>query len=243
MACFFFPLLCATFIYFSHNLSVLESFNVPVGRLFAIDNKFFEFFCGFQGAMACLLTAFIGPGLVSPDLTNGALPLYFYRPFSRAEYVAGRLTLLWYFLSLVTWFPGLIVWGIQAELAGWEWTRQNLWIAGSIFAGLFIWDLFLSLMALALSAWVKWQIAAGGLILGVLFAGAGFGAAVNSIVRTNYGSLIDLRQVIAVIWSQMFRNEQSTNVPVEQAWMALAAASAICLWLLTRRVKAFEVVK
>ena len=243
MACFFFPLLCATFIYLSHNLSVLESLNIPVGRLFQIDNKFFEFFCGFQGAMACLLTAFIGPGLVSPDLSNGALPLYFYRPFSRTEYIGGKLTLLIYFLSLVTWFPGLIVFGIQAELAGWHWTRDNAWIAASIFVGLFIWDVFLALMALALSAWVKWRIAAGGLILGVLFAGAGFGAAVNAIVRTNYGSLLDLRQVIAVIWSQMFRNEQSTNVPVPQAWIALAIASAICLWLLTRRVKAFEVVK
>ena len=240
MACFFFPLLCATFIYLSHNLSVLEALNVPVGRLFSIDNKFFEFFCGFQGGMACLLTAFIGPGLVAPDLANGALPLYFYRPFTRAEYVVGKLSLLLYFLSLVTWFPGLLVFGIQAELAGWHWTRENAWIAGSLLGGLLIWDVFLALMALALSAWVKWRIAAGGLILGVLFAGAGFGAAVNSIVRTNYGSLFDLRQVIAVIWSQMFRNEQSTNVPVEQAWMALAAASAICLWLLTRRVKAFE---
>jgi ABC-2 type transport system permease protein len=243
MACFFFPLLCATFIYLSHNLSVLEALNVPVGRLFSIDNKFFEFFCGFQGGMACLLTAFIGPGLVAPDLANGALPLYFYRPFTRAEYVVGKLSLLLYFLSLVTWFPGLLVFGIQAELAGWHWTRENAWIAGSLLAGLLIWDVFLALMALALSAWVKWRIAAGGLILGVLFAGAGFGAAVNAIVRTNYGSLFDLRQVIAVIWSKMFRNEQTTNVPVEQAWAALSVGAAICLWLLTRRVKAFEVVK
>jgi ABC-2 type transport system permease protein len=243
MACFFFPLLCATFIYVSHNLSVLEALNIPAGRLFQIDNKFFEFFCGFQGAMACLLTAFIGPGLVAPDLANGGLPLYFCRPFSRSEYVIGKLSLLLYFLSLVTWFPGLIDFGVQAELAGWQWTKENAWIAASMLGGLLLWDLFLSLMALALSAWVKWRIAAGGLILGVLFAGAGFGAALNAIVRTNYGSLLDLRQVIAVIWSQLFRNELSTNVPVGEAWMSLAAASAICLWLLTRRVKAFEVVK
>jgi ABC-2 type transport system permease protein len=243
MACFFFPLLCATYIYLSHNLSVLESLNVPVGRLFQVDNRFFEFFCGFQGAMACLLTAFIGPGLVSPDLANGALPLYLCRPFSRVEYVIGKLSLLLYFLSLVTWFPGILVFAIQSELAGWQWTRENAWIGGSILAGLLIWDLFLALMALALSAWVKWKIAAGGLILGVLFAGAGFGAAVNAIVRTNYGSLLDLRQVIAVVWSQLFKNEQTTNVPVGQAWAAIAVASAICLWLLAKRVKAFEVVK
>jgi hypothetical protein len=98
-------------------------------------------------------------------------------------------------------------------------------------------------MALALSASVKWSIAAGALILGVLFAGGGLAAAVNSIVRTNYGSLLDLRQVMSVIWSQMFRDEQASNLPVSQAWDALAVASVLCLWLLARRVKAFEVVK
>ncbi|HYK58074.1 MAG TPA: hypothetical protein VEV85_01470 [Bryobacteraceae bacterium] len=243
MACFFFPVLCAVFVYASHNLSILESLNIPASRIFQINNQFFEFYCGFQGGMACLLTAFIGPGLVAPDLANRALPLYFSRPFGRAEYVAGKMSLLLYLLSLITWIPGLFVFGVQAELAGWHWTRDNVWIAGSLLAGLIIWDLFLALMALALSASVKWSLAAGALILGVLFAGGGLAAAVNSIVRTNYGSLLDLRQVMSVIWSQMFRDEQATNVPVGQAWIALAAAAAICIWLLARRVKAFEVVK
>jgi ABC-2 type transport system permease protein len=243
MACFFFPVLCAVFVYVSHNLSVLDSFNIPSGRIFKIDNQFFEFYCAFQGGMACLLTAFIGPGSVAPDLANRALPLYFSRPFGRAEYVAGKMSLLLYFLSLITWIPGLFVFGVQAELAGWQWTRDNAWMAWSLLAGLLLWDLFLALMALALSASVKWSIAAGALILGVLFAGGGLAAAVNAIVRTNYGSLLNMRQVISVIWSQMFRDEQATNVSAGQAWMALAAASAICVWLLTRRIKAFEVVK
>ena len=243
MACYFFPLLCSVFIYVSHNVTFLQTFNIPTTSLFKINNTFFEFFCAFQGGMACLLTAFVGPGLVAPDLANGALPLYFYRPFSRAEYVLGKMSLLLYFLSLITWFPGLIVFLIQSSLAGWQWTRDNAWILGSLLLGLAIWDVFLALMALALSAWVKWRIAAGALILGVFFAGAGFGAAVNAIVRTTYGSLLDLRQVISVIWSQMFRDPATTGPSAAEAWMALAAAAALCLWLLTRRVKAFEVVK
>ncbi|HLH44799.1 MAG TPA: hypothetical protein VKV74_17560 [Bryobacteraceae bacterium] len=243
MACFFYPILCAVFIYASHNLSILENLNIPAGRIFQINNQFFEFYCGFQGGMACLLTSFIGPGLVAPDLANRALPLYFSRPFGRVEYVAGKMSLLLYFLSLITWIPGLFVFGVQAELAGWQWTRDNAWIAGSLLAGLITWDLFLSLLALALSASVKWSVAGGALILAVLFAGGGLAAAVNSIVRTSYGSLLDPRQAMSAIWSQMFRDEQAANISATQAWIALAAASALCLWLLARRVKAFEVVK
>jgi ABC-2 type transport system permease protein len=242
-ACFFYPLGCAVFIYFSHNLSFLQSLNIPTGRLLQINAGFFQFFCSFQGGMAYLLTAFVGPGLVAPDLANNALPLYFSRPFSRAEYTAGKLTVLIALLSAITWVPGVLLFLIQASLAGWTWTRDNLWIAGSIFAGLLVWDVVLSLIAVALSAWVKWRIAAGALILGVFFAGAGFGAALNSIVGTQEGSLLDLRAIISVIWAKLFRDPAATAVPASQAWIALGVACTICVAMLAKRVRPFEVVK
>jgi ABC-2 type transport system permease protein len=243
VACFFYPLGCAVFIYLSHNLTFLQTFNIPIGQALSINARFFQFFCGFQSALAYLLTAFVGPGLVAPDLANNALPLYFCRPFTRTEYVLGKMSVLMILLSLITWVPGLLLFLIQSSLAGSEWLHSNLWIAGAIFGGLFLWDVVLSLIALALSAWVKWRIAAGALILGVFFAGAGFGAAINSIVRTKYGGLIDLAQVMSNIWAKMFRDDAVPDVPVADSWAVLALVCALCLWLLARRVKAFEVVK
>jgi ABC-2 type transport system permease protein len=244
VACFFFPLGCAAFIYASHNLSFLTAMNVPVGRLFQVNATFFQFFCGFQSGMAVLLTAFVGPGLVAPDLANNALPLYFCRPFTRAEYVFGKMSLLLALLSLITWVPGLLLFLIQSSLAGADWAGQNSWMATSIFAGLLIWDVVLCLIALAISAWIKWRIASGGAILAVFFAGAGFGTAVNAIVRTQYGSLFDLRKVIGLVFSQLFRETLATTaVPVSDAWTALAVTCVVCLWLLSKRVRAFEVVK
>ena len=75
------------------------------------------------------------------------------------------------------------------------------------------------------------------------FAGAGFGTAVNAIVRTNYGSLFDLRKVIGLIFSVMFRDTAVQPVPVSDAWTALALTCVISLWLLSKRVKAFEAAK
>ena len=132
-----------------------------------------------QGVLALLLTAFVGPSLISPDLANGGLALYLSRPFSRAEYVAGKMTVLLVLLSLITWVPGLLLYAIQASCTGWTWIRPNLWLAGSIVLGPLIWILVLSLIALALSAWVKWRIAAGACVLGLHFVGAGFAEAIN----------------------------------------------------------------
>ena len=60
---------------------------------------FFFAILTFQGSLAFLLTAWVAPVLVSPDLVNGALPLYLSRPFTRVEYVLGKATVLVTLLS------------------------------------------------------------------------------------------------------------------------------------------------
>lgn len=243
MACFFYPLGLTAYIYLAHNLSLFESLGVPAARVFTIEPAVFLYYCWVQGALAYVLTAFVGPNLVSPDLVNNALPLYFCRPFTRAEYVVGKMSVLVFLLGIITWIPGLILFVIQASLEGWTWTTQNLWIAWGLFAGLFVWSVVLSLIALAMSAWVKWKIAAGALVLGVFFVGAGLGTAINQIIRTDAGSYLNLPEVMFTIWGGLFRVDPGTGISGGSSWVCLAIVCAICLWLLTRKVRAFEVIK
>lgn len=242
-ACAIYPIGAAGFIYIAHNLSFLKALNVNAGNFLEVNEKFFVYYCNFQGAMAYLLTALVGPSLVSPDLTNNAMPLYLCRPFTRSEYVLGRMTVVMYLIAWITWIPGLVLFGIQADMAGWDWTKDHFWIAWGVFFGLFVWSVILSLIALAISAWVRWKIAAGGLILGVFFAGAGFGAAINAVMRTHNGSLIDIVQMMATAWGQLFHYDTGNGISAAQAWAVLAVVAVISLWLLSRRVRAFEVVK
>jgi ABC-2 type transport system permease protein len=242
-ACAIYPVGAAAFIYIAHNVSFLKAINPQAGNLLEVNEKFFVYYCNFQSAMAYLLTAIVGPSLVSPDVTNNAMPLYLCRPFTRTDYVLGRMTVLLYLLAWITWIPGMILFAIQADMAGWEWTKTHLWIAWGLFAGLFVWTVILSLIALAISAWVRWKIAAGGLILGVFFAGAGFGAAINAVMRTHNGSLIDIAQMMATAWGQLLRYDTGNSITATQAWIVLGIVSVLSLWLLSRKVRAFEVVK
>jgi ABC-2 type transport system permease protein len=242
-ACLCYPLACVVFIYISNNPAFQLLLNINDPSQVAIDGRFFYFYCVIQGAMAYLLTAVVGPGLVSPDLVNGAMQLYFCRPFSRAHYVIGKLVVLMLLLSFITWIPGLILFSIEASFAGWAWVDANLWLGMGIFIGLGVWIALLSLMALAFSAWVKWRIAAGALVLGVVFAGAGLGAVINGVLRTQLGSLIDLTQVAHTVWSDLFRYDSGTEMSVPQAWFVLGAVGALSLWMFIRRVRAFEVIR
>ena len=242
VVCFFYPLACALMIYLSHSASFLQQLGVPAGVL-SIDNKFFFHFISVQGGFAFLLTAFAGPGLISPDLANGALPLYFCRPFSRAEYVLGKSSVLAILLSQITWVPGLVLFAMQASLAGASWTWSNLWIAGSLILSSLIWIAILSLISMALSAWVKWRIVAGALLLGVMFFGAGFAQAINGVMRIESGHFFDVVYLMGTVWNALFQVDAEHAIPVAQAWVALLIYCAICLGLLMRKVRAYEVIR
>lgn len=241
--CALYPIGAAGFIYIAHNVSFLKALNPNAGDLLEVNEKFFVYFCTFQSALANLLTAIVGPSLVSPDVTNNAMPLYLCRPFTRTEYVLGRMTVVMCLLAFITWIPGLILFAIQANMAGWDWTKTHLWIAGGVFAGLFTWTVVLALIALSISAWVRWKIAAGGLILGVFFVGTGFGAVINAVMRTHNGSLIDIGQMMATATDRMLHYDTGNSITLTQAWTVLGIVCVICLWLLSRKVRAFEVVK
>ena len=105
--CLFYPFTCLAFIYLLHSPAFLTQFGMESALSVRIDGRFFYFYCVVQGALAYLLTAYLGPGLVSPDLANGAMPLYFCRPFSRFEYASGKACVLLLLLSFITWIPGL----------------------------------------------------------------------------------------------------------------------------------------
>ena len=78
-----FPCCALLGIYANDHLSAFSFLGQRSGPLFVIDGKYFLIYMIVQGALAFILTSFIGPGLVSPDLANGALTLYLCRPLSQ----------------------------------------------------------------------------------------------------------------------------------------------------------------
>jgi ABC-2 type transport system permease protein len=228
---------------------------LQIRDLIEINARFFLNFLGVQSMMAFFLAAFVGPGQISPDLANNALPLYLARPFSRSEYVLGKLSVLLILMSIMTWIPGLLLFILQASLEGNGWFGQNLRIAGALFFGAWIWILLLSLLALALSAWVKWKPMAGGLLFGVFFVAAGFGGAINGIMRTQWGNLLNLSHLIGAVWASLFEQPMhrgtgavffrvhGDETPIWCCWVALLAICGLCLYLLSRKIRGAEVVR
>jgi ABC-2 type transport system permease protein len=131
--CFVPFLIEASAIYIAYSPAARALLDISSAGDFVRKPDFFFATLTFQGALAFLLTAWVAPVLVSPDLVNGALPLYLSRPFTRAEYVLGKATVLLTLLSAITWVPGLVLYALEAGLAD-GWGTQNIRIAAAVFA-------------------------------------------------------------------------------------------------------------
>jgi ABC-2 type transport system permease protein len=248
VACFGWPIACALYIYAVNNLDILKPLGIRVGPVsLEVGEKYFLNFLYVQGLIfAFFTTLFVGPGLVSPDLRNNALPLYFSRPLTRAEYIAGKALVLALVLSLMTWVPGLLLWLFQAVLAGGSWWSDNLHLAIGVFVGSWLLIAVLTLLALAISALVKWKPLAGAVLFAVFVAGSPFGLAMNALLDTQWGRLVDLNHLVQTAWSWMLGTTVSDEIGDLPPWAAIVVLGLVCagcLLLLKRRVRAYEVVR
>ncbi len=244
--CFLVPFVGLLYIYLCNNLSVLSFLQVPESELkefFAIGKTFFYRGMWMQGAASFVLVFLVGPAVVAPDLRNNGLALYLSRPFARSEYVLGKLSVLLILLSSITWVPGLLLFGFQS-IEDPKWFAPHLGLVFAILVGSWTWILFLSLLALTISAWVKWMPVARIAMIVLFFVSIGFANAINEMLDTWWGTLISAWYPIASIWISLFGMSPSDDVPPAAAsWAALAVGSVICLWLLSRRIRAYEVVR
>jgi hypothetical protein len=120
----------------------------------------------------------------------------------------------------------------------------HLSLAFAIFVGSWVWILFLSLLALTISAWVKWMPVARIAMIVLFFVSIGFANAINEMLDTWWGTLISAWYPMASIWDNLFGIVPSDDLPPPGAsWAALIVGSALCLWLLSRRIRAYEVVR
>ncbi|QOY88811.1 ABC transporter permease subunit [Paludibaculum fermentans] len=243
------PLLCGMFIYLSNHLEIFASLTNNRGqdgglaKFMEINARFFLIFMNAQSVFSVMLAAMAGPGLIAPDLANNALPLYLSRPLTRKDYVLARLLVLVGLLSTVTWIPGLTLFGIQSGMAGWSWMMDHLRMAGALLLGFFLWILMVSLVALACSAYVKWKIVAGALVLGFFFVTAGVASMVNAVFRVDWGVLLNPAKAMYVVWSDML----GADPPDGPGSLACAAALLVLVGLLglvlERKLRPVEVIK
>ena len=251
LLCFVPAFISLAIIYIMNNDVVrmlLSAGHGPTQPPIAINERFFYGILQAQCWPALVLTAWIGPKVISGDLANDALPIILSHPISRVEYVLAKVSVLWAFLAAVTVIPTTVLFLFQSYMSAVPWGAGHIRILLGMFAGCVLWISFLALLALAVASWVKWRIVATGMIFAAIFVPAGMGTVFDAVMRTNWGNAINIPLMMSTLWRRLLAVQvPSFFVRNELPSIALLISLAVMMWLcvmaLNARIRAREVVR
>jgi hypothetical protein len=143
----------------------------------------------------------------------------------------------------------LLLFSLQSGLAmdGWIWS--HLWMVVPIVLCSAIWILMLSLLSLAVSAWVKLRIVATGVTFILFFVPTGLGEMLNAIIGTKWGMLLNFSYMFRLILVKAFHEREGLvgrawdEIPVPAAWGVLILVCFLSLVILNARLHARESVR
>jgi ABC-2 type transport system permease protein len=230
------------FVFLHHNLHALDILDIRPGDLVPVNHRFFYGLFQVQATLAFLVAVVVAPTLISADLAHNALPLYFSRPLSRTQYIAGKVLVVAVLMSVVTWVPDVLLVLLQTAFEGMSWFGAYGWLLGSVVAAGLSWALLVSVVAVALSAWLKWKPVASGALVALFIVPTAFAEMAAELFGTHWTYLLSLSRVSETVGASLFRRTLDPVPPVWAAWLVGLVALAAALALLRWRVHAYEVV-
>jgi ABC-2 type transport system permease protein len=251
--CLLFPLflICALYIY--HNLELLVQMEVVLSELAEIDGSLVAIVMQMpQNFLLFFLILAIGPTMISPDLRNNAMPLILSRSITKTNYIGGKMLVLIVLGSLISWVPGLLLFFVQSFLAGDGWMLVNWHIPFASIITSLTWIISLTLLAFAISAFVKWKAMARIFFFSVIMITSILAQVIRELFGGVSGYLIDLNSALQLVMISTYNADSALiafssdvpvpDLPVQVALLQFLIFSAVCLILLTRRIRAFQVV-
>jgi ABC-2 type transport system permease protein len=218
--------------------------NFPQMALLAPTAKTFREFLEQQDFFVFIITIYVGAGLIANDRRANALQIYLSKPLLRSEYIAGKAAVLFSFLMLVTWLPGVVLLLIQVMFAGsFAFLKANLFLFPAITVAALLQALLATFTMLALSSLSKSSRYVGILYAGIIFFTAAIYGAMYAITggstKLSYLSLgANLSQVVDVI----FRLPPRYATPWQVSLTVVIGLVVLSISVLERRVRGVEVV-
>jgi ABC-2 type transport system permease protein len=217
--------------------------NFPQASMLAPDAKMFRDFLEQQDFFVFIITIYVGAGLIASDRRANALQIYLSKPLLRAEYIAGKAAILFFFLMLVTWLPAILLLFLQVMFKGsFEFLRANLFLFPAITVATLLQALLATFTMLALSSLSKSSRYVGILYAGILFFTAAIYGAMYAITGSTKMAYLSLGANLAQVVDVIFRVPPRYSTPWSVSLIVILGLVALSISVLERRVRGVEVV-
>jgi len=221
--------------YFATTLAQ-ASFLAPSGETF-------REFLDQQGIWVFFVTIYVGAGLIANDRRANALQLYLSKPMTSAEYIAGKLAILFLFLVAVTFLPAMLLLITQALLAGnLTFTRNNLYLVPAITLYSLAQVLLAATTMLALSSLSKSSRFVAVMYAGLFFFTTALFQTLRGITGRSTFAWLSPGASLQQLGDVIFRLEPRYQLSPAIAGLAVLVMIAGSMLILMRRVRGVEIV-
>jgi ABC-2 type transport system permease protein len=217
---------------------------VQAASVLGVKAETFREFLEQQSPFVFFVTIYVGAGLIANDRRANALQVYLSKPLTRAEYVAGKLAILFLFLTGVTLLPAIMLLFVQIMFAGsFTFVRQNLFLLPAITLFSLIQVLLASMTMLALSSMSKSSRFVGIMYAGLMFFTSALFNAVRGITGSNALAWLSPIAALEQLGDIIFRLRPRYDIPGIVAILTIVGLMALSALILERRVRGVEVVQ
>lgn len=219
------------------------SANFPTMNVLAPSVETFRQFFDMQEIFVLFVTVYVGSGLIANDRRSNALQIYLSKPMSRAEYVAGKLGILGFFLLMVTLVPALALLMLEVMFsASLAFLLDNLFLLPAITLYALMEVSLASFTMLALSSLSTSARYTAMLYAGALFFTATVFAILRGATASSMLAWLSLRANVEQIGDVIFRLPPRFESPWALSVLVVALLIGLSALVLDRRVRGVEVV-
>jgi ABC-2 type transport system permease protein len=212
--------------------------------ILGVKAETFREFLEQQNVFVFFVTIYVGAGLIANDRRANALQVYLSKPLTRAEYVAGKLAILFLFLTAVTWAPAISLLIVQIMFAGsFTFLRENIFLLPAITLFSLLQVLLASMTMLALSSLSKSSRFVGIMYAGLMFFTAALFNAIRGITGSSSLAWLSPSAVLEQIGDVIFRLQPRYELPAVAAVAVIVGLIVLSGVILERRVRGVEVVQ
>ena len=193
---------------------------------------------------ALLLAAVVGSRMISTDLAEKSYNLYFARPLTKTDYLAGKFGTAGTILSLATVVPTLVVFGFLLLLSNISsaYVVDHLWVWGAILGQGLVIVLTFSTLSLAFSSMTARRFYAAAAMVVIYLVTAIMGQLVTGAFQSKYGRLIGIADNFDVTGRTAFGIAENLDLgfPWWYSLAALVAIWAVCAFLVWYKIERTE---
>jgi ABC-type transport system involved in multi-copper enzyme maturation permease subunit len=233
-------------LYVSERLEDFKNFLRGSDRLLNVNPGYFKTYFTNDSLLflIVLVLGFATAGLIADDLKHNSLQLYFSRPLGKKDYILGKMSVIFFFVLVLTALPGLVLLVFKLIFAGsFKFFLAYPWLPLSILGYSALLTVFFAFYVLLLSALSKNTRYVTILVFMFYIFSDILRGILSETFRQPAMALFSIKANLQQAGAYLFGQKLPFAFPAVWSFVVLAGICVLSAVVLSRKIRSVEVIK